>query len=235
MLGTAADPLEQTPMDTSPEVLREKAREAIRAAGYTAQPADWAHGFVANTVYVEWIEKNRNPTQLHAQLATGQPSIVAFWYRESPQYLQALDWSGRVNAVDPPLLTPGMVRAGLDPQGRLAFLEAVPPQWDRGDGPVALDWKPLFAAAGLEIEKFASAPPQWTPPMAFDARAAWTGVYPRAPAIPLRVEAAAWRGKAVSFRLIGPWVLPQRAQTAPAGIPADGPSMRCLRPSSPRP
>ena len=30
-------------------------------------------------------------------------------------------------------------------------------------------------------------------------------MWPEAPDIPIRIEAAAWRGKAVSFRIIQPW------------------------------
>jgi len=44
---------------------------------------------------------------------------------------------------------------------------------------------------------------------ASDERAAWTGKWPDS-GWPLRVEAAAWHGKAVYFQLIGPWTLPTR-------------------------
>ncbi len=48
-----------------------------------------------------------------------------------------------------------------------------------------------------------------------DVRAAWTGTHPDLPEIPLRVEAAAWRGKPVHFELIWPWTLPSRMQARP--------------------
>ena len=38
-----------------------------------------------------------------------------------------------------------------------------------------------------------------------DRRAAWTGRYPDAPEIPIRVEAAAFRGRPVAFRIVEPW------------------------------
>jgi len=41
--------------------------------------------------------------------------------------------------------------------------------------------------------------------VAFDTRAAWTGAYPSAPQIPLRIEAAAWKGRLVSLAILGPW------------------------------
>ena len=45
-----------------------------------------------------------------------------------------------------------------------------------------------------------------------DARAAWEGPFPGRPDIRLRVEAAAYRGRAVSFILVGPWTVPTRMQ-----------------------
>jgi hypothetical protein len=51
-----------------------------------------------------------------------------------------------------------------------------------------------------------------------DAHAAWTGSYAGSPELPLRVEAAAWRGKPVFFRVIGPWSKPERMQPVQTGI-----------------
>src|SRR5437016_7905423 len=64
---------------------------------------------------------------------------------------------------------------------------------------------------------FTPAEPQWISLAPFDARAAWTGFYPSAPEIPMRIEAASWRGRPVFFRVIGPWSKPERMQQ-PAGV-----------------
>ena len=56
----------------------------------------------------------------------------------------------------------------------------------------------------------------WTPPVYSDARAAWTGSLAERPDIPMRIEAAAYRGKPVYFELIGPWTRPERMQPYPA-------------------
>ena len=45
-----------------------------------------------------------------------------------------------------------------------------------------------------------------------DARAAWTGSLCERPDVPMRIEAAAYRGKPVYFELIGPWTRPARGQ-----------------------
>ena len=73
------------------------------------------------------------------------------------------------------------------------------------------DWKPLFAAAGLDPAEFQSAAPARLPLASFDERAAWTGLWPGTD-FPLDIEAAAWRGKPVFFRMGGPWTTPDRSQ-----------------------
>jgi serine/threonine-protein kinase len=73
-----------------------------------------------------------------------------------------------------------------------------------------VDWKPVFAAAGLDATQLKSADPARLSLAAFDERAAWTGTWPGSD-LPLRVEAAAWRGKPVYFDLIGPWSAPRRS------------------------
>jgi serine/threonine-protein kinase len=100
-----------------------------------------------------------------------------------------------------------MVSVMLNPQGRLVELAAMPAQYESAEPAQAsfsFDWRALFTAAGLDMSRFAPANAAWRPPSAFDARAAWTGAYPGT-AIPLRIEAASWRGRPVHFRMIGPW------------------------------
>jgi serine/threonine-protein kinase len=50
----------------------------------------------------------------------------------------------------------------------------------------------------------------------WDVRAAWQGT-DAATHAPLRVEAAAWRGRPVFFRIIGPWTRPERLVPASGG------------------
>ena len=118
-----------------------------------------------------------------------------------------------VSPDDPPAIVPGMMGLNLDPQGRLLQLDAVPPQIEEKlSAPAPFDWKALFTAAGLDLTRFTPAEPLWISPAPFDARAAWTGFYPSASEIPMRIEAASWRGKPVFFRLIGPWSKLERMQ-----------------------
>jgi hypothetical protein len=105
-----------------------------------------------------------------------------------------------------------MINVQLDPQGRLEWFEAVPPEVDKT--PLLaqpFDWKPLLSAAGLDAAALKPAEPEWNSLAVFDTRAAWTGTWPGSQRA-LRVEAAAWRGKPVYFAMIGAWTNPYRMQ-----------------------
>lgn len=94
---------------------------------------------------------------------------------------------------------------------------AVPPQVEGTPVPQHVaDWNALLTAAGVDMSRFAPAEPQWIPLVSFDARAAWAGSYAHAPDVPLRIEAASWRGRPVYFQVIGPWSKPER-MAPPAG------------------
>jgi serine/threonine-protein kinase len=107
-----------------------------------------------------------------------------------------------------------MLDIKLDTEGRLVALAASPPQLENAENAAttapAPDWKALFDEAGLQMEKFAPAVPRWVPPMAYETRAAWEGVFPSAPQTPMRIEAAAFKGKPVYFEVLGPWSQPYR-------------------------
>jgi serine/threonine-protein kinase len=77
----------------------------------------------------------------------------------------------------------------------------------------APDWNVFFAAAGLDQARFKPVEPEWTPSVMADARAAWLGNYPEAPGIPVRVEAASFHGRPVSYTEI---LSPNAAAPAPA-------------------
>lgn len=201
--------------DNPPEVLQQKAREIIQAAGYTERPADSAGGFRYADDYEGWLEsKLKGIGQWEAVMGL-RPSPVQFWYRQSPRALRSVyaNQNGQVDSGDPPMAVTGMVSAVVDLQGRLLSFEAVPPQYEPAGTPgPAYDWSALFQAAGLDLSKLQTATPEWTPLSAVDARMAWTGTYPGRPGVPLRVEAAAWRGRPVFFEVLGPWAKPTRME-----------------------
>ena len=155
--------------------------------------------------------------------------------------------AGIVDSEDPPPITSEMVRLDLDHEGRLTYFEAIPPQREeagtsapgpnrlraerfgesagalaQAEGPglqpdgSGLQWGPLFALAGLDAATLQPAEPQWHWLASSDTRAAWTGTWPGS-ARPLRVEAAALRGRPVAFMLIGPWTTPWRTDSESQG------------------
>ena len=213
VLGAKVNVLRQTPFENSPDVLAKKARDLIQSFGYAAPPADRAYGFRIDLDYGKYAERRENVAAIRDRLARGYPPPIQFWYRESPQPLASFTFlsDGQIAPFDPPPNDSGMIGLALDPQGRLVQLDAVPPQLEeKPESFRAPDWPALFGAAGLDTARFASAEPQWLSLAGFDARAAWTGTYAQAPELPLRVEAASWRGRPVFFRVIGPWSRPGR-------------------------
>ncbi|HEV8041891.1 MAG TPA: protein kinase [Bryobacteraceae bacterium] len=225
LLGGKTNLLTKTPFPKSPAVLEQKAQDVIQSLGYTDPATDHAYGFLYAMDYQRYAETQEKPTTYRAQLSKGQPPLVYFWYRQSPRYLEAPSTGDpRIPAVspsNPPPTYSGMVGLNLDPQGRLIEFSAVPLQVEETPVPPRpADWTALLTAAGLDMTRFAPAEPQWIPLVSFDARAAWTGSYAHAPEVPLRIEAASWRGRPVNFQVIGPWSRPERMQPSqwPAGL-----------------
>ncbi len=129
-----------------------------------------------------------------------------------PQGFFSSGGSGRVTPFDPSMDVVGMMNLVVDMRGRLVHFEAVPPQRDPPASEVpAADWSALFSAAGLDSASFHPAAPEWTPLAWGDARAAWTGSFPERKDLPVRIEAASYRGKPIYFDLIYPWTKPDRS------------------------
>lgn len=206
----------QLNLENSPDALTRDARAHLRNFGYTAKPADSAWGLDYADGYKKYT--TQHPKEAAARWrnpAAGQPPLIQFWYRESPRPMAAAyQFSAVVDYNDPPFEHSGMLRLETDPDGKLIAFEAVPPQVEKPAPPVPpFDWNKLFQAAGLDVAAFQTAEPTWTPLANWDTRAAWTGS-DLATGAKLRIEAAAWRGRPVFFRIIGPWTVPDRMTQA---------------------
>ena len=206
LLDQRCELISKIPFEQPPEVLAAKAREILGQIGYPEPPVSQAYGFDYRIAPLRYLVSLPKP--LGPRLAIGRPAVVRFWYRTSPAPLAPHEISDviRVRYTDPPNIVPGMVSMQLDPQGRLWYLLAVPPEL--GDAPGAQsppDWGVLFRAAGLDVGRFHPDALKWTPPVEADARAAWAGGFAEAPEIPLHIEAAAFQGKPVFFFIAGPW------------------------------
>jgi predicted Ser/Thr protein kinase len=207
--------IRNVPMEKSPEVLAENARAVIRAAGQAGAPVDSAYGFQFDIELYRYLSDHDRTLKRFEGVKVGQPDLYQFWYRQSPQPLAPLEGSD-VTPDDPdPRLYTGMADVQLDTTGRLIELRVVPPEVEQAvsSSPAAeVDWAPLFAEAGLDLSKFAPAEPRWVPHTYADRRAAWEGHFPLRPEMPLRVEAAAYRGSPVAFKLVAPWDKPYRME-----------------------
>jgi hypothetical protein len=128
-----------------------------------------------------------------------------FWYRASPATLVPYDLTSPVTTSDPPVITRGMVRIDLDTTGRLLILRAVP-SLKSAPLPAAPGWDSLFQAAGLDRSRFTEAQPAVLPRSYADEWKAWTGEFAEAPGVPIRIEAAAFRGRPTMFEVLGSWV-----------------------------
>ena len=196
----------------SPEDLQHIARDLTQQLGYTERPLDSATGIYMDFGYINYINQNL-PFEKRYDQFTNAMSPVSFWYRQSPQYLQSWLALGRVTESAPEKNLSGMVNIWFDLQGRLRRFEANPPQIDKLEshgGQLLTDWTPLFVAARLDHQHFTQTKSQWLPPANSDERVAWVGTHPSMPDFPLRIEAAAYRGKPIYFQLIWPWSRPER-------------------------
>jgi predicted Ser/Thr protein kinase len=206
-------------MELPPEALAEDAHKLLASMGYQNRPVDRTLGLGYDDAYLDYLRHHPDLSAARwRDQSAGFPPIVTFAYRESPQEMTGVrNYNTTPNYADPPMEISGMVRLRMDPQGKLRELEAVPAQVEP---PVpalpAPDWTALFRAAGFDPTNWQPVDAEWTPLANWDARAAW--ISKDAPGgIRLRIEAAAWRGRPVSFRIIGPWTKPERMEAPSTG------------------
>ena len=204
-LGEKTQLHRRVPLVKSPELLQERARTIATRLGYTGPYLDSTYGLGNDWEYLRYAETT-NRSAL-AQLPTSQPASIFFWYRQSPGYLiPRVRLATRASATDPPETVPGMATVFLDPTGRLIEFHGAPPNIDESTQPAPPpNWTALFEEGGLNQASFTSTPSKWVPAVNSDNRAAWEGTLPNGLQVPLRIEAAAYGGKPVYFKIVGPW------------------------------
>jgi serine/threonine protein kinase len=208
--------LERIHPQNPPEVLANRSREIISSFGYPGTPVDDADGFSYDGDFLNFVEKEHLQRAQWGRVLSQQPSALRYWFRQSPRKMSPDGfWNDSLtpNVVtfsDPPAILSGMINVELDPEGRLLYFVAIPPQKVENPLPVrSYDWTPLFSAAGLDPAQFHAVEPVWDSLASADTRAAWDGLWPVS-GRPLHIEAAARRGKPVFFSLTGPWTKPGR-------------------------
>jgi serine/threonine-protein kinase len=210
-MGARLSALEFAPPELTPEILAHKAREIVQKMGGNGHPVDSAYGIFWQHDYINYLATTeKHPDWRRA--APRPPMMLNFWYRQGESPLTPLSFHDDLLTPaleaedDPPFTESGMARVTLDATGRLLYFETIPLQ-DLGDPPKqtpAVDWSPLFSAAGLDVTQLTPTESHTTFLAASDTRLAWSGTWPNSKYW-MRVEAAALRGKPVAFALVGQW------------------------------
>lgn len=243
-LGRRVNLIERIPFEHSPEVLAGKARETIAQLGYPERPFDRAHGLSYDFNYLRYLDKNTRADRSGQVENGRGGAVYFWYRESPTQLQLIEASIGRprwtISYSDPPPIVPGMKGARMDTLGRLREFYARPPEVEEakpgeasvppaattapaveataGQAPAVQvmppDWNKLFTLAGLDPTRFTQAEALWNPQSVTDARAAWTGTVADMPAVSIRVEAAAYRGKIVFFKLISPWTQPRQLQSA---------------------
>ena len=205
------------PLSKPPDVLLDRAQEIARVLGYTDAPADWAAGFGAASDFLRFADKSGDAAAMQQRLRDGTAPGLLFWYRSSPRPLVPTATNERITLSDPPSTITNMRTVILDSSGRLVEFAAVPPQVE--DPPPAsrsaTNWPAIVQLAGLDLTQLRQTTPLWTPRTYADERVAWEGTVPGWPQQQLRVEAAAYRGRATYLQLVYPWTEPALMREAP--------------------
>jgi serine/threonine-protein kinase len=202
--------------EKGPQVLAEQARQMLISIGYGGAVAHRAAGFEADLAQLRYLQQG---DPVHWRSAAPGPSVLRFWYRESPRPFEAWRFLphygnvSRVTADDPPHTLAGMALVTLDTEGRLTKFVVVPAGEAPATSAMPVDWTAVLSRAGFDPSSWRSAEPQRLPPVFADTRAAWRGTWPSRPDLPVRLEAAAAGGRPVYFEAIYPWT--PAARSAP--------------------
>ena len=140
-LGLKESALERLHLTKSPEVLANKASETLAKIGYSERPVDRAWGLNYNYDFVNYVSKNDQPRANWSQIVAQRPELLEFWYRQSPHEMVSQDfWGfgltpGGVTFDEPPPTLSGMITTWSDAEGRLQWLQAIPPQVESPTSP----------------------------------------------------------------------------------------------------
>jgi serine/threonine-protein kinase len=191
--------------DNEAGAMAQTARDMLAMFGYSRSPEWTEWGYSVDRPTLERLRK-LGGAAARRQLASENP--VYFWYRASPGAIAGTGpFDYGATDKDPPVSVPGMILVRLTADRHLTYFSAIPAEQEQAhDSQLSFDWMKLFNSAKLNPERFRPAVPAWTPPVAFDARAAWIEDHTEDP---VRIEAAAWHGLPVYFR-----VARQRVSTA---------------------
>jgi serine/threonine-protein kinase len=215
LLSGRATLVEQAHLERSTDSLDESARRILRSVGHVETARDSAHGFFFTSAFLRYQHDRSGDRGDSVPAVPPQP--IAFWYRDSPTYLETRSFMccdavpGGIWLWEPAPQVPGERLLVLTPSGQMQRLEVLPARVDdSGTHARTLDWESVFGAAGLRREDFQPVPSRWLPEFFADERAAWLGSYPGEPPGSLRVEAASLNGRLAFFQIVTAYTRPGR-------------------------
>ena len=194
-----------------PDVLIDRTHQVLSQLGYESRVVASHWEFILDEDLIRYSLENPERAR-QDNLFVKRPGGLLFYLRTSPRALVPLNPVGTITPVDPPFEISGMTSVTLDPNGHLLSFYAVPPQKEDGaQTDATADWPAMFQFAGLDMSRFHAVTPEWLPRGPADSRSAWAGTIAD-PQRPVRVEAAAWRGRPIYFQTIWNWTRPTRME-----------------------
>lgn len=200
----------QAPLSMSPDVLTERARQIIRAAGYEPRPQGSRRWFGKDVEALQTVAETTRAVNRAPQFNRVSP--LRFGYRESPLPLVPRGRGAIVTANDPPFDVPGMVMVVLDSRGQLVRFMREPA--DKISGP-AVSWSLFFESAGLTSSDFRTVQPDWISPVDSDAKHSWIAALRDDPRLTIDVHAASLGGNPVFFETA---LRPRRTSAQPRRV-----------------
>lgn len=198
--------IDHVPMDRPILTLTDRASEMLHTLGYEEKPVDTYRTFAQDTDAIQYIMQKGDTVDRWSVLDEPGQAALYYFHRQGERKLVRLSVVGGITANRPSPRS-GDITLWTDLTGRLRYFiahaEGVEFEPEAGQ-PVGEAWSALFDAAGLELDRFEQTAPTLQPSVFSDARMAWTGTIPFRDEMPVRVEAAALRGKPVFFNLVTP-------------------------------
>ncbi len=191
------------PVEKSADALIDDAREILRKLGYTEKPRDSAAGIATSGGTIFYVSRKDPSPNRWDYLKKGTGIVpMRLWYRQAPIDLVPTGPNGVVSWFWDPPREPGDAYIELDLEGRLHELEVEPLRVDPEESASKpMEWSVLFDLAGLDPSAFTRTRSLTRSPGHSDERTAWSGVLG---GVPVRIEAAAYRGRAVYFEYVIP-------------------------------
>lgn len=203
IIGKPTSILAMAPLDYSPPVLEQKARDFAGLFGYDSKPTDSDSWLQYNQPLINFLRQHKGTVSWSREFQAASP--IDFYYRQSDRYMAALP-DGVISTSEPPMARAGDIILLLDSKGYLRRFLAYPDVYKSNRQNATLDLPAIFEEIGLDYSQFVEARPSFVPAVPFDERRAFLGPYKGLPNVQASVEVAEWHGALTSIWVEPPWI-----------------------------